>query len=68
MVKDKIVITQEQDIQLKFRLRLNVDEWGKYKKGDEDDFYMKMLDNQNGLARFPIDKRWDIVSCEIVNL
>ena len=55
------------DVMLRFKLRLNVETWGSYKKGDEDYFYIKLLDEQNGLARFPIDKQWDIVSCEIVN-
>lgn len=55
------------DVMLRFKLRLNIDEWGSYKKGDEDTFYIKLLDEQNGLSRFPIDDRWDIVSCEVVN-
>jgi hypothetical protein len=55
------------DVMLRFKLRLNVETWGSYKKGDEDYFYIKLLDEQNGLARFPIYKEWDIVSCEIVN-
>jgi len=55
------------DVMLCFKLRLNIEEWGKYKKGDEDTFYIKLLDKQNGLAKFSIDKQWDIVSCEVVN-
>ena len=55
------------DVLLRFKLRLNVETWGRYKKGYEDYFYIKLLDEQNGLARFPINKQWDIVSCEIVN-
>jgi len=55
------------DVMLRFKLRLNIDEWGNYKKGDEDTFYIKLLDEQNGLAKFAIDKQWDIVSCEFVN-
>ena len=54
------------DVLLRFKLRLNIEEWGSYKKGDEDTFYIKLLDEQNGLSRFPIDGRWDIVSCEVV--
>ena len=53
------------DTTLRFKLRLNVDEWGKYKKGDIDIFYIKLLNDKNGLVRFPIDDRWDILSCEI---
>ena len=55
------------DVMLRFKLRLNIEEWGSYKKGDEDNFYIKILDEQNGLVRFSIDKQWDIVSCELVN-
>ena len=56
------------DVMLRFKLRLNVEEWGMYKKGDEDYFNIKLHDEQNGLTRFPIDKRWDVISCEIVNV
>jgi hypothetical protein len=55
------------DVMLRFKLRLNIEEWGMYKKGDEDYFNIKLHDEQNGLTRFPIDKRWDIISCDIVN-
>ena len=55
------------DVMLRFKLRLNIETWGSYKKGDEDYFYIKLLDEQNGLARFSIDKQWDIISCEVVN-
>jgi hypothetical protein len=54
------------DVILRFKLRLNIDEWGKYKKGDEDYFNINLHDEQNGLTRFPIDKRWDIISIEII--
>tara|TARA_R110002096_G_scaffold133451_1_gene284285 strand:+ start:23 stop:196 length:174 start_codon:yes stop_codon:yes gene_type:complete len=54
-----------EDMLIKFTLRLNIDSWGKYKKGDEDDFYIKVLDEQNGLVRYPIDKHWDIVKIEL---
>lgn len=53
------------DILLKYRLRLLVDEWGSYKKGDEDNFYIRMKDEGNGVSRFAIDERWEIVSVEI---
>jgi hypothetical protein len=55
------------DVMFRFKLRLNIDEWGSYKKGDEDIFYIKLIDEKNGLAKFAIDKQWDIVSCEVVN-
>jgi hypothetical protein len=52
---------------LKAKLRLNIDNWGKYKKGDEDYFYFNLLSEQNGLIRYSIDKKWDIISTELVN-
>jgi hypothetical protein len=55
------------DVMLRFKLRLNIEEWGMYKKGDEDYFNIKLHDEQNGLTRHPIDKRWDVISCEILN-
>ena len=55
-----------KDIQIKFKLRLNINRWGTYKYGDEEDFYINVLDAINGLVRFPIDKRWDIISSKIV--
>jgi hypothetical protein len=50
----------------KFRywLKLNIDNWGDYNKGDETLFYMNLNDEGNGLARFPIDKHWDIIRCD----
>jgi hypothetical protein len=54
-------------VMLRFKLRLNIFQWGTYKMGDEDYFNIKLHDEQNGLTRFPIDKHWDIISCEIVN-
>ncbi len=56
------------EIQIKFTLKLNIDEWGMYKKGDTEEFFINVFDEQNGLVRFPIDKRWDIVSKEIVRV
>ena len=55
------------DVMLCFTLRLVIDEWGMYKKGDEDIFYIPLLGEQNGLVRHPIDKQWEIVSVEYVN-
>ena len=55
------------DVMLCFTLRLVVDEWGMYKKGDEDIFYISLLDEQNGLVRHPIDKKWEVVSVKYVN-
>ena len=51
--------------QFRFRLRLNIPEWGMYKKGDIETFYINLLDENNGLCRFPIDPQWDIVSCDM---
>jgi len=53
-------------MKIKFRLRLNEHSFGKYQKGDEDDFYINVFDESNGLVRYPIHSRWDIVSFEIV--
>ena len=55
------------DVMLCFTLRLVVDEWGMYKKGDEDIFYISLLDEQNGLVRHPINKQWEVVSVKYVN-
>ena len=55
------------DVMLCFTLRLVVDEWGMYKKGDEDIFYISLIDEQNGLIRHPIDKQWEVISAEYVN-
>ena len=55
------------DAMLCFTLRLVADEWGTYKKGDEDVFYISLLDEQNGLVRHPIDKQWEVVSVKYVN-
>jgi len=53
-----------KDILIKFVLRLNIDEWGQYKRGDEDTFYINVFDKQNGLISHPIDSHWDIVDYE----
>ncbi len=36
------------DVMLCFTLRLVVDEWGMYKKGAEELFYISLLHEQNG--------------------
>jgi hypothetical protein len=54
-----------EELLIKFTLRLNIENFGKYNKGDEDDFYIKVLDERNGLIRFPIDKHWDIIKTEL---
>lgn len=46
----------------KAQLKLNIDEWGMYKKGDIDTFYFNLLADNMGLARYPIEPQWDIVS------
>lgn len=56
-----------ENLLVKFKLKLNIDQWGKYKKGDEDFFYINIFDERNGLVRFSIDKWWDIISYEIEN-
>lgn len=52
-------------LKLEFRLRMNADSWGMYSKGDEDNIVIDLMDENCGLVRFPIDKRWDIVGCKI---
>ena len=59
---------KQEDVMFKFVLELNEEKWGKYKKGDCDVFYIRLLDEQNGLARYSIDSRWTIISCELVNI
>lgn len=59
-------VLMDESTMLMFKLRLNIDEWGGYKKGDVDTFYIKLLSEDNGLVRFPIDERWDILSCKII--
>lgn len=59
-------IEKRGDLLFKFKLKLLIDEWGSYKKGDEEYFYIKLLDLDNGLARYSINKHWEILSFEIV--
>ena len=59
---------KQKDLMIKFVLELNEEQWGSYKKGDQDDFYIKLLDENNGLIRYPIDARWTVISCELVNV
>jgi hypothetical protein len=53
-----------KQIKFRFRLKMLEESWGSYKKGDIDFFFINLLDEQNGLVRFPIDKHWEIVSCD----
>lgn len=50
-----------RDTKYKVKLKLNIPEWGMYKKGDIETFYIQLLDNRMGLVRWPIDPHWDIV-------
>ena len=52
------------EIKFRFRLKLIVDNWGTYKKGDIDTFIIPLLGEQYGLVRFGIDKQWEIISCD----
>ena len=49
---------QMRTIKFRFRLKLICDNWGKYKKGDIDVFYITL----ESLCRFPIDEHWEILS------
>lgn len=53
-----------RDIKFRYRLKLVSDDWGNYKEGDIDTFYMSLNDRKSGLYRFAIDERWDVVSCD----
>jgi len=56
-----------KEITFEFELECQVETWGKYVKGDRDIFFIELLDEQNGLIRFPIDKQWKVVSYKIIN-
>lgn len=45
---------------IRFKLRLNED-WSNKKRGHIEDFYIQV----SSLARYPIDKRWDILEFEL---
>lgn len=53
-----------RNIKFRYRLKLVSDDWGMYKEGDIETFYMSLNDEQTGLYRFAIDERWDVVSCD----
>jgi uncharacterized phage protein (TIGR01671 family) len=54
----------KRELKFRFRLKLKVNSFGKYKKGDVDTFFIKLLDEQCGLVRWPIEENWDILSCD----
>ena len=51
-------------IKFRYRLRLISNHWGDYKEGDIITFYMNLNNESNGLAKFSIDERWQIVTCD----
>lgn len=53
-----------RELKYRIRLKLRIDEWGSVKKGDIKTYYFNLLDESNGLARFSIDKHWEILSCD----
>ncbi len=53
-----------REIKFRFRLKLIVDSWGNYKRDDIDTFIITLLGDNNGLVRWPIDKQWEIISCD----
>jgi len=55
---------ENREIKFRFRLKLVVDEWGTYKKGDIDTFIIPLLDDKNGLVCWKIDNQWEILSCD----
>jgi|LakMenEpi03Aug12_release.lakeMendotaPanAssembly.Ray.scaffolds.fasta_scaffold20377_25 hypothetical protein len=55
----------KHEIKLRMRLKMKLDSWGSYSKGDIDTFYFSLLDERNGLLKYPIDfDKWEIVSCD----
>lgn len=53
-----------RELKYRIRLKLLIDEWGSVKKGDIKTYFFNLLDEINGLARFSIDKHWEILSCD----
>jgi len=51
-------------IKFRYRLRLISNHWGGHKEGDIVTFYMNLNNDSNGLAKFSIDERWQIVTCD----
>lgn len=50
-----------REIKFRYQLQINIDTFGKYKKGDVDLFYF----NMDSLERFPIDDKWTIISRDL---
>ena len=53
-----------REIKFRYQLKLVSDDWGRYKEGEIGTFYFSLNDKQNGLYRFSIDERWEVVSCD----
>jgi hypothetical protein len=54
-----------REINLRIRLRMKLDSWGTYNKGDIDTFHFVLLNNNYGLMKYPIEfDKWEIVSCD----
>lgn len=53
-----------REVKFRFRLKLILEKWGTYKKGDVDTFFISLLDEKTGLIRYGIDKQWEVVSCD----
>lgn len=54
-------MTVIKEIKFRFKLKLNIERWGKYVKGDTDYFIITL----DSLARIPIDEMWDIESTDL---
>lgn len=52
------------EIKFRFQLKLKTKSFGKYKKGDIDFFIIPLLGDENGLVRWPIEDKWEILSCD----
>lgn len=52
-------------IMLRIRLRMKLDSWGVYKKGDIETFHFTLINDSYGLLKYPIEfDKWEIVSCD----
>ena len=54
-----------KEVKFRFRLKLIEDEFGSLKKGDIHTQIISLMDEKSGLARYPIDPRWEILSCDM---
>lgn len=56
-----------KDVYVTFKLCLNIDKFGTYVRGDVMTITIPVLDENNGLCRYPIPKHWTIIGKTVVN-